>query len=114
MQAYGRKKHSTHIEGHQNCGICHPVQKSKPTRARVNNKKEQECGLKEVDYSDDCGGDASDYIRFEGDTPDSIQKRYEQDHIDCLDCHPEIEVLAQQICDEIDQEILSKLLSNKF
>lgn len=34
MQAYGRKKSSTKVAGHQNCGDCHPVQKNKKKRAR--------------------------------------------------------------------------------
>jgi hypothetical protein len=39
MQAYGRKKGHTHVEGHQECGICHPVQKNKVKRARRTNKQ---------------------------------------------------------------------------
>lgn len=38
MQAYGRKKGHTHVKGHQECGLCHPVQKNKKTRARRDNK----------------------------------------------------------------------------
>lgn len=40
MQAYGRKKTHTHVPGHQECGICHPVQKSKTKRARRSNKRD--------------------------------------------------------------------------
>ena len=40
MQAYGRRKHHTPVAGHQECGICHPVQKSKTTRARREGRKE--------------------------------------------------------------------------
>lgn len=42
MQAYGRKKGHSHVAGHQQCGICHPVQKNKTARGRVENKLEVE------------------------------------------------------------------------
>jgi len=38
MRAYGKKKISTEVEGHQDCGVCHPVQKNKTTRARQEGK----------------------------------------------------------------------------
>lgn len=38
MRAYGKKKTTTKIEGHQNCGICHPPQKNKTTRGRREGK----------------------------------------------------------------------------
>jgi len=40
MQAYGRKKSATHVAHHQECGVCHPVQKNKSKRARQQVKKE--------------------------------------------------------------------------
>lgn len=39
------------MAGHQNCGICHPVQKNKTARGRVENKLavEQELDMKVVE-----------------------------------------------------------------
>ena len=39
MRAYGKKKTGKSIEGHQDCGVCHPATKNKTTKARAENKK---------------------------------------------------------------------------
>ena len=49
MQAYGRKKHPTHVAGHQKCGICHPVQKNKTARGREANRREIEENMRIVE-----------------------------------------------------------------
>lgn len=38
MKRYGTKKISTHVKGHQDCGVCHPAQKSHKHRARQSDK----------------------------------------------------------------------------
>lgn len=42
MRAYGRKKMSSKVAGHQECGGCHPEQKNEATRARREGQAEVE------------------------------------------------------------------------
>lgn len=40
MKPYGKTKCGHSVEGHQECGICHPPQKNLKKRARRNAKKD--------------------------------------------------------------------------
>lgn len=40
MRPQGKKKISTHVVGHQECGLCHPPQKNLKARHRAETKKE--------------------------------------------------------------------------
>jgi hypothetical protein len=52
MKPRGSKKTFHHVEGHQNCGICHPEINNLKAKARLEDKRIVEDELKEAESKD--------------------------------------------------------------
>ena len=60
MRQYGKKKTLSHLADHQECGICHPTQKSTKKRARRSSKNQKgilckKCGIMMYDGEEVIG-----------------------------------------------------------
>lgn len=87
MRAYGKKKGHTHVAGHQQCGECHPPQKNKTTRGRVENKEAIAQEIHVANYSISVDVIRSYVIDVEANSPQAAIAEVENMNPDYIDKH---------------------------